>query len=430
MKKLMSWLSIVVISIFIVANFSIVDCKAKEAIQLNILVGAHPSVTAMRETIPAFEELFNAKVILDEMDAMRVYDKALIETASSVSSYDVIMLDVVWIAEFAKKGLIEEINRYLYDENIADPEFDYDDIVPSYREALCEWGGKIYALPISGEANMLAYRKDLFEKYDKNPPKTMEELMELAEFFNGKEENLYGISMLAQRGHMVTYGWFCLLWPFNGPVLDENMEPRLNTPEAVESLKFFAELVNNFSPLGAVNAAYEEATMAFQQGMAALYIAATNISYLENPEYSIVGGNIGYSLIPAKKTQAHAVAGWTLAIPANAKNKEMSYKFIEFVNNKESDKTKAIAGTMPNRVSTFEDPDLISEFPYYPFVLEALKKGEAEFRPRIPEWQQMSEIIGLYIHQAILGEKTAQEALDIVQKEVREVLEDAGYYKN
>jgi len=422
--------SIIIICLLILASFATIDCGAETVTQLNILVGAHPSVTAMRETIPAFEKLYNVKVMLDEMDAMRVYDKSLIETTSSVSSYDVVMLDVVWIVEFAKKGLIEEIGPYLYDKNIADPEFDYNDIVPSYREALCEWGGKIYALPISGEGNMLAYRKDLFEKYDKKPPKTMEELMELAKFFNKKEDNLYGISMLAQRGHMLTYGWFCLLWPFNGPVLDENMEPRLNTPEAVASLEYFAELVNNYSPPGAVNAAYEEATMAFQQGMAALYIAATNISYLENPEYSLVGEKIGYSLIPAKKTQGHAVAGWTLAIPANAKDKEMSYKFIEFVNNKESDKIKAMAGTMPNRVSTFEDPELINRYPYYSFVLEALKKGEAEFRPRIPEWQQMSEIIGLYAHQAILGEKTAQEALDIVQKEVRKVLEDAGYYKN
>ena len=38
-------------------------------------------------------------------------------------------------------------------------------MLPAFRNGLGTYQGKIYGVPIAGETRFLAYRKDLFEKY-------------------------------------------------------------------------------------------------------------------------------------------------------------------------------------------------------------------------------------------------------------------------
>ena len=52
--------------------------------------------------------------------------------------------------------------------------------------------------------------------------------------------------------------------------------------------------------------------------------------------------------------------------------------------------------------------------------------GEARTPPLIPQWIEVSNVLWPQLQAAIVGEKTAQEALDQAAAEATTIMEDAG----
>ncbi len=103
--------------------------------------------------------------------------------------------------------------------------------------------------PTAGETRFVAYRTDLFEKYGKTASKTMEVFLELANFFNGKEDGLYGVSMRAQRGIHFASGWMSLMYNFGGGSSTSRpsgqtvwLLPQMR-PKRLSLLQFFVDLL-------------------------------------------------------------------------------------------------------------------------------------------------------------------------------------------
>src|SRR5262245_9811390 len=78
--------------------------------------------------------------------------------------------------------------------------YEWEHVLPLYRNKLLVWGGTVYALPLLGESPLCFYRTDLVES-DKHqadfqkqfgrplaPPATWEEFEEIARFFSGRKE--------------------------------------------------------------------------------------------------------------------------------------------------------------------------------------------------------------------------------------------------
>ena len=91
----------------------------------------------------------------------------------------------------------------------------------------------IYALPINQDSMGLVYRKDLFEDpkemeafkakygYELAPPKTYDELRDIAEFFTRPDKNLYGIATYGSKDYdAVTSPFDGVLWSFGGELWD------------------------------------------------------------------------------------------------------------------------------------------------------------------------------------------------------------------
>ena len=61
----------------------------------------------------------------------------------------------------------------------------------------------------------------------------------------------------------------------------------------------------------------------------------------------------------------------------------------------------------------------------YEFQLHYTNPDE---RVRIPEWAEISEIMGLYGNKAWLDEIKPEEALETMEKEITKVMKTGGYY--
>ena len=169
---------------------------------------------------------------------------------------------------------------------------------------------------------------------------------------------------------------------------------------------------------------------ALLQGIATMYIDTVSIAgMVRDPARSKVIGKIAYALHPRQKQRASETGGFGLGIPANARNKEAGFLFIQWITSKEADKKVVLAGGAPFRTSTINDPELQEKFPEYRVLAEQLKYADPDWRPIIPEWGEINvQFMGVAISEVLTGQKSPEEAMNAIMGPIRDIMEKAGYY--
>src|ERR1700692_2456907 len=140
-------------------------------------------------------------------------DRFLNELNSKSQLCDLIIGDSQWIGGAAENGQYVKLNEF-FDKN----GIKMDDFMPATVLGYAEWPKNTpnyWALPAMGDAVGWTYRKDWFarpeikaefkKKYGRDlaPPKTYDELKQIAEFFQGREidgKKVYGAYIFTERG--------------------------------------------------------------------------------------------------------------------------------------------------------------------------------------------------------------------------------------
>ncbi|MGI2292991.1 ABC transporter substrate-binding protein [Paenibacillus sp. GXUN7292] len=400
--------------------------------EIKLAFASHPSTDAFQKMTKSFEELTGIKVRWEVMEQTYLKNKQLMDITAKTGTYDVLMVDNFWNDEYISKNVATPLNSYLDDSSLTPEWFDYDDIVPAYRNMFAKQDGTVYGIPTAGETRFIAYRKDLFEKYDKQPPKTMDEYLELAKFFNGKEEGLYGVAMRAQRGIHFASGLMSIMYNFSDGILNQKTgEITMNDPSMVQALQFYVDLLQN-APPDVASYTHEEAVSAFMSGKVAMWLDATAIApWILDPKKSKVYDKVGFMPTPEGPAgRASALAGWTMAISEQSKNKDAAWAFIVYMNSKLSSKEYIQHGGVLVRTSQFEDPELAGDDVMYPVVLEALKDANAlmergvSWVPPHEKLGQMLDRVGYYGSMALSNEMTVADAAEKAQKELEDIVKE------
>lgn len=331
----------------------------------------------------------------------------------------VLMLDVIWPAEFAP---------YLEDLTNDRAYFELDKFLPGTVKSATV-NGRIVAIPWFTDAGLLYYRKDLLEKYGfKNPPKTWDELVKIAKTITAKEKNMYGFVWQGARYEGLVCDFMEYLISFGGDVLDEAGNVVINSPAAVKALQFMVDLIykENVSPRAVTTYMEEEARRVFQNGQA---VFMRNWPYawslLNDPKESKVAGKVGVAPLPAGPAgrSAATLGGWMLGINKNAtpEEKEAAKKLIKFLTSYEEQLYKAVnAGQNPTREAVYKDAQLKKAAP---FMVELYGVFiNAEPRPRTAKYSELSDVMQKYIHAALTQQMTAQKAIEEMAKELNRVL--------
>ncbi|MBV9491574.1 MAG: extracellular solute-binding protein [Verrucomicrobia bacterium] len=102
---------------------------------------------------------------------------------------------------YQRAGLIAPLNEQF------DQWADKDQFVPSTLKALTI-GGKLYGVPYNTNVRVLLYRKDLLQKYNLQPPKTWDELLEDGSMVSAKEQGVQGLGLTTKAGSVRTFQEF------------------------------------------------------------------------------------------------------------------------------------------------------------------------------------------------------------------------------
>ena len=390
--------------------------------------------------IPQFTEETGIEVELDLTQYENLDDTQVTELSKPGSGdLDVVSWVVFTKNEYVANGWLEPLAPFLNNPRLTSPDYDIGDIVPAYLTNGGKSGGRkgyldgpgasLYGIPFSPETSILAYRKDIFEANDLEVPTTYDELLETAQFITDNVDGVYGMTTRGSAGHQVVHAWLLHLSPLGGTVLNDQYEPVVNSPEAIQAVETLQTILENSPPGAEANGAGEQ-DAAFLQGDSAMYLDRMAIApMVEDPSVSNIVGKVGYALHPTAKTCGSETGGFAMGVASNSEQKEAAWLFIQWFTSKMGDRAVVAAGGNPMRTSTMADPELQAEHAEYLVVLEQLECADADWRPLIPEWPAMNApILGEEISAALTGQKSIEDAMNSANDRLRELLDRAGYY--
>ena len=61
-------------------------------------------------------------------------------------------------------------------------------------------------------------------------------------------------------------------------------------------------------------------------------------------------------------------------------------------------------------------------------TLASLEESVPEYRPRIPNWTEVGDRLGVALSEVISDQRSAEEALTEANKDITQMMEDAGLY--
>ena len=398
---------------------------------------------ALMQQAPAYEKLTGVKVEYEEVPFGQFHEKMILDFASKTGNYDFVGALTDWATEFVRGQYLVPLDGYI----AKDPPEDWPNAFPAALLKFQTVNGKLYGLPCHDGPVMLYYRTDLFgdprEKadfkakygYDLAPPTTWAQFLDIARFFTRPNQNLWGTVLASkQGGQQLPYDFYLMLWSYGGDMFDANWHPIFNSQAGIDGLQYYVDLRNKWGVTPQASTTYDETENGpfYLNGNAAMLLQWSHIgAWAEMPDRSKIGGKNGYTLVPvAREGLPHTSLDvyWYFGISTASKHPDEAYKLVKWLTNKENDKMDAKMGTIATRVSTFRDPEILQQFPFYANIEKSLASG-VKTTPQVPEYAQIDDIIGVAASKVIAGQISAKAALDEAATKIDDVMKKAGYYQ-
>jgi multiple sugar transport system substrate-binding protein len=322
--------------------------------------------------------------------------------------FSILYTDVVWTAEFAKSGWLEEIPT----DQI--PEFAGFAAGP---KTSCEFEGKTWCVPAASDGGMLYYRKDILDKEGVQPPKTWDELAQQAKTiapkyqmdgYFGQHAQYEGLTVNASEA----------IWAAGGEILANNgTEVVVNSPEAKKGLGYLASgFSEGWIPKAAVTYMEEPARRRFQSGKA-LFMRQWPYAYALMQADKNVKDKFDVAPLPGPS----ALGGHNHAISKFTKNKKTAFEFIKFVSTEEQQLVRLEKSIAPASKSLYSNPDFVQKYPYLETLGQAV--DSAKNRPITPYYNDVHLAIEENIYPMEQGQKTVDQAVTDLEKALQDIIQ-------
>ena len=247
--------------------------------------------------------------------------------SSKSSSFDVVMLDVVWPGAFApylvdlRSAFRKEIKRFsgsIIQNNTID--------------------GKLVAIPWFGDYGILYYRTDLLRKYGfKQPPKTWAALFTQAKKIQDGErkdnKNFYGFVFQGNSYEGLTCDALEWVASAGGGNFIDNGKVTINNAKARAILDLIRRQIGNTTPRGVTS---------YQEGETHNAFVGGNAAFMRNWPYaysvgqgadSKIKGKFSVTVLPhgAGGKSVGTVGGWQLGVSKFSKRKGAAIELVRYL---------------------------------------------------------------------------------------------------
>jgi multiple sugar transport system substrate-binding protein len=336
------------------------------------------------------------------------------------AAFDVMMLDVVWVAEFARAGWLLDLRPWVSREELA-PHF------PSTIEP-ATWNGGIWAMPWLMNVGMLYYRADLLAKHGLSPPRTWEELVAQSARVRAAERDprLDGVVWQGRQYEGLTVNALEALWANGARVLDDDGAPLPDAERAAGALAFLRGLITSGASPSWVTAADEELSRRhFGDGRAVFLRNWPYAMDLFQQAGSAVRGKVAIAPLPGRAGVADGVGssgGAHLGVDRRTRHPELAAALVRFLAGAAAQKTMSVGGALnPTRMALYHDPEVVRAHPDFPVVHDLMLRARP--RPVTPFYLMLSTTLQPEFSAALVGVKTPGDAVRHARRRLAYLLE-------
>jgi multiple sugar transport system substrate-binding protein len=412
-----------------------VGAKPLAGVTLNVSCWNAPYPQFLGKYIPEFEAETGARVVYTT-PAFPIYNQRMdIALATKSDAYDVINVTFIYVGRWIGAGWVTPLDAFIGNPKLTPAEWDAKDFLPGLTGAFRDAQGRLCAIPWIGDIMMGgAARYDLIKAAGMTMPDSFDDMKTMLAAVSGKD----GLPGFTIENH---YGWTFIgyLQGFGGNIFrapPHDLMPVLDTPQAVQAAEFFATMVRDHGPKGALSYTYDQVVASLK--------AAKAIYTTENEAFVVQmaqKGNpsaptAGYSLFPkgpAGRFPQVATHGW--GIPAGSRKKEAAWQFISWAMSKPLllRMFREQGFSSVTRRSIIDLPEYHAKLNYNGFdvakmyldTLEIAAHGYMAYRT-VPAYPQIDRQIDIALQSIISGEKKAAQAMKVAQANSLEALHRAG----
>jgi multiple sugar transport system substrate-binding protein len=345
---------------------------------------AHPGVRVRSEALPWGS---------DEQHQFFV-----INLEGRTPGFDVMMLDVIWVPEFARAGWLLDLTDRVEPGELA-PYF------PS-AVAAATWGGRVWAFPWNMNVGLLYYRTDLLAKYGLRPPRTWDALVDQARQIRAGEGDprLDGYLWQGKQYEGMIVNALEALWAHGTDVLGADGRAFPDPERAAQALGFLRRLIETgVSPAWTTAADEELSRRAFGDGRAIFLRNWPYVLDLVETPGSPVRGRVGIAPLPSGPggRGAGSTGGAHLGIARGTAHPDLALALVRFLTSAHAERALAGATLYPARTALYREPALVARNPWLPRIHDLMLAGRP--RPVTPSYLLVSATLQPEVSAVLVG---------------------------
>lgn len=399
------------------SNNSSKSSSGAKAITVLLPQNEMDTVGFMKQQTEDFQKSTGIKVQLINMSWDDVAAKVTTAMAAGSASYDVIEFDNSWVTKFTANNWVVPLDSYMTNDMKTG-------INPGLLQTFSV-NGKTYGIPWNNDTRFFMYNKTkLTEAGISQPPKTWDQMVQDSKVLQSKGLVKYGIIDGYAQAQALTNEVTSVVYSYGGDFLN-NGKPTVTSDTAVTNAFNFLQKAINVDKImdpasltsdqeNAGNVFCQGATEFFPQAWAGLYDQSNT------PSSSKVVGQIAVAPYPLSgdgTTQTVLSLPEAMSIPTSSKNKDLAWKYIQYMSSSSFDKTKAMTiGALPIYTKTFSDPDVLKKYPFWANF--GLQSKNAKGLEKILWYDQFSTAVQVESQKIFLKEESVSDGLKSLQNQL------------
>ncbi|MGO6697095.1 ABC transporter substrate-binding protein [Rhizobium johnstonii] len=296
--------------------------------------------------------------------------------------------------------------------------------------------GRLVALPLFTDAPALFYRKDLLEKYGKQPPKTWDEMAATAKEIQDKErqagqKDLWGYVFQGNSYEGLTCNG--LEWVKSsggGQIVEPDGTISINNEKAAAALERAKGWIGTISPPGVLAYQEEESRGVWQTGNAVFMRNWPYAYSLGNGVDSAVKGKFDVMTLPVAAVgdkPSSTLGGWNLAVSKYSEKQDAAIALVKFLASKDVQKARAIElSNLPTLTDLYDDKDVAAAQPFMPnwkpIFQDAVPRPSATAKVK---YNEVSSKFWTAVHNTLSGSGSAAENLELLEADLTTLKGDA-----
>jgi multiple sugar transport system substrate-binding protein len=352
----------------------------------------------------------NVTVVPEFVAYDALHDKIVTDQVGGSGQYDIVLMDAIWPAEFASAGILTDITAKI------PAEFKSGVFASAWTAA--NYQGRTYGVPWINDSKFFLFNKKMLADAGvTTPPKTWDDVVADAKAIKAKGLVEFPLVGSWKQAEAVICDWTQLAAVFGATdFVDAQGKALFNTDGGLKALQFMKKLLDD----GLMNPASlgfneDDVNATMSAGKAAMALNWTyGYAVMNDAKQSTVAGQVDVIGSPGQGSVATSGVngGMALAVTKGSKHPDEALAYaLSIASQKSQELDTSLA--FPMWTASFQNPDLTKSNPSFWAAANTQFSGLVA-RPVVPYYTKLSNALQVAIQEALLGQKTPEQALNEV----------------